>query len=117
MSRLIDKFSLMKNMNDDELREYIKTLSDNDKNIFVFSLVKMLQSNEDIINMFGRIEEQYIKRRGFLVFFQYYLTNLYIGYIILTMALLSTVGGQPSNRETVTHVHIEILTRKFTKGG
>ena len=42
----------MKNMNEDELREYIKTLSDNDKNIFIFSLIKMLQANEEILNKF-----------------------------------------------------------------
>lgn len=40
MSRLTDKITLMKNMTEEELREYIKTLSDNDKNILLYSLVK-----------------------------------------------------------------------------
>lgn len=31
MSKLTDKITLMKNMTEDELREYVKTLSDNDK--------------------------------------------------------------------------------------
>ena len=45
MSRIIDKFSLMKNMNHDELKEYIKTLTDNDKNTMLLSFVEMYQSN------------------------------------------------------------------------
>lgn len=44
MSRLTDKFSLMKNMRDEELKEYIKTLTDNDKNTLLLSFVKMYQS-------------------------------------------------------------------------
>lgn len=44
MSRLTDKFLLMKNMNRDEMKEYIKTLTDNDKNMLLISFVKMYQS-------------------------------------------------------------------------
>lgn len=44
MSRLTDKFSLMKNMKDEELKKYIKTLTDNDKNVLLLSFVKMYQS-------------------------------------------------------------------------
>lgn len=40
MSRLTDKITLMKNMTEDELREYIKTLSDNDKNTLLLAFVK-----------------------------------------------------------------------------
>lgn len=44
MSRLTDKFSIMKNMNRDELKEYIKTLTDNDKDMLLLSFVKMYQT-------------------------------------------------------------------------
>lgn len=44
MSRLADKFSVMKNMNRDELKEYIKTLTDNDKDMLLVSFVKMYQT-------------------------------------------------------------------------
>ena len=44
MSRLTDKFLLMKNMNRDEMKEYIKTLTDNDKNMLLISFVKTYQS-------------------------------------------------------------------------
>ena len=52
MSRLTDKFSLMKNMNRDELKEYIKTLTDNDKNTLLVSFFQMYQSDEKIMNTF-----------------------------------------------------------------
>lgn len=57
MSRLTNKFSLMKNMNEDELREYIKTLTDNDKNILIFSFMKLFWDNQDILKVVDRIEE------------------------------------------------------------
>ena len=44
MSRLVDKFSVMKNMNRDELKEYLKTMTDNDKDMLLVSFVKMYQS-------------------------------------------------------------------------
>lgn len=44
MPRLADKFSVMKNMNRDELKEYIKTLTDNDKDMLLVSFVKMYQT-------------------------------------------------------------------------
>lgn len=57
MSRLTNKFSLMKNMNEDELREYIKTLTDNDKNILIFSFMKLFWDNQDILKVVDKIEE------------------------------------------------------------
>jgi len=44
MSRLADKFSVMKNMNRDELKEYIKTLTGNDKDMLLVSFAKMYQT-------------------------------------------------------------------------
>ena len=44
MSRLTDKFLLMKNMNRDAMKEYIKMLADSDKNMLLISFVKMYQS-------------------------------------------------------------------------
>ena len=44
MSKLADKFSLMKNMNRDELKEYLKTMTDNDKDMMLISFIKMYQS-------------------------------------------------------------------------
>ena len=44
MSRLTDKFSLMKNMNRDELKEYLKTMTENDKDMLLISFIKMYQS-------------------------------------------------------------------------
>ena len=52
MSRLTDKVSLMKNMNRDELKEYIKTLTDNDKNILLISFFRMYQADEKVLNIF-----------------------------------------------------------------
>ena len=52
MSRLTDKVSLMKNMNSDELKEYIKTLTDNDKNILLISFFQMYQADEKVLNIF-----------------------------------------------------------------
>ena len=44
MSRLADKFSIMKNMNRDELKEYLKAMTDDDKDMLLLSFVKMYQS-------------------------------------------------------------------------
>lgn len=44
MSRLADKFSVMKKMNRDELKEYLKTMTDNDKVMLLISFVKMYKS-------------------------------------------------------------------------
>lgn len=57
MSKLTDKFLLMKNMNEDELKDYIKTLTDNDKNILIISFMKMFWNNQDIMKPVDKIEE------------------------------------------------------------
>lgn len=44
MLGLVDKFSVMKNMNRDELKEYLKTMTDNDKDMLLISFVTMYQS-------------------------------------------------------------------------
>ena len=44
MSRLADKFALMKNMSRDELKEYLKTMTENDKDMMLISFIKMYQS-------------------------------------------------------------------------
>ena len=36
MSNLTDKVLAMRNMNDEELKDYIKTLTDNEKNLVIF---------------------------------------------------------------------------------
>lgn len=57
MSRLTDKILKMKNMSDEELREYIKTLSDNDKNTLLFSFIKTFLSDENNFNIINSKEE------------------------------------------------------------
>lgn len=57
MSRLTDKITLMKNMTEDELKEYIKTLSDNDKNTLLLAFVKTFILNEGYGNRIDKIEE------------------------------------------------------------
>lgn len=47
MSRLANKITLMKNMTEDELKEYIKTLSDNDKNTLLLAFVKTFISDRN----------------------------------------------------------------------
>lgn len=42
MSNLTDKVLSMRNMNDEELKDYIKTLTDNEKNLVIFSAIKMM---------------------------------------------------------------------------
>ena len=42
MSNLTDKVLAMRNMNDEELKDYIKTLTDNEKNLVIFSAIKMM---------------------------------------------------------------------------
>lgn len=46
MSKLIDKIFLMRNMNDEELKDYIKTLTDNEKDLIIYSAIKMIISDE-----------------------------------------------------------------------
>lgn len=57
MSRLTDKITLMKNMTEDELKEYIKTLSDNDKNILLLAFVKTFISDKSGCNRIDWIEQ------------------------------------------------------------
>jgi hypothetical protein len=42
VSNLTDKVLAMRNMNDEELKDYIKTLTDNEKNLVIFSAIKMM---------------------------------------------------------------------------
>ena len=46
MSKLTDKIFLMRNMNDEELKNYIKTLTDNEKDLIIYSAIKIIISNE-----------------------------------------------------------------------
>lgn len=46
MSKLTDKIFLMRNMNDEEIRNYIKTLTDNEKDLIIYSALKMIISDE-----------------------------------------------------------------------
>ena len=46
MSKLTDKIFLMRNMNDEELKNYIRTLTDNEKDLIVYSAVKMIICDE-----------------------------------------------------------------------
>ena len=46
MSKLTDKIFLMRNMNDEELKDYIKTLTDNEKDLIIYSALKMIISDE-----------------------------------------------------------------------
>ncbi len=46
MPKLTDKIFLMRNMNDEELKNYIRTLTDNEKDLIVYSAVKMIICDE-----------------------------------------------------------------------
>lgn len=46
MSKLTDKIFLMKNMNNEELKNYIKTLTDNEKDLVIYSVLKLLRDDE-----------------------------------------------------------------------
>ena len=46
MSKLTDKIFLMRNMSDEELKNYIKTLTDNEKDLIIYSAIKIIISNE-----------------------------------------------------------------------
>lgn len=45
MSKLIDKIFLMRDMNDKELKDYIKTLTDNEKNLIIYSAMKLIMDD------------------------------------------------------------------------
>ena len=45
MSKLTYRFSLMRNMTENELKEYIKTFTDNDKGMIILAFIKMFQFN------------------------------------------------------------------------
>ena len=45
MSKLIDKIFLMRDMNDKELKDYIKTLTDNEKNLLIYSAMKLIMDD------------------------------------------------------------------------
>lgn len=44
--KLTDKIFLMKNMNNEELKNYIKTLTDNEKDLVIYSVLKLLRDDE-----------------------------------------------------------------------
>ena len=46
MSKLTDKIFLMRNMDDEELKDYIKILTDNEKDLIIYSAIKMIISDE-----------------------------------------------------------------------
>ena len=46
MSKLTDKIFLMRNMDDEELKDYIKTLTDNEKDLIIYSAIKLLRDDE-----------------------------------------------------------------------
>lgn len=59
MSKLTDKIFLMRNMNDEEIRNYIKTLTDNEKDLIIYSAIKLIISDEfdRAFQNLNRIEE------------------------------------------------------------
>lgn len=46
MSKLTDKLFRMRNMNDEELKSFIETLTDNEKTLIIFSAIKLLRDDE-----------------------------------------------------------------------
>lgn len=46
MSKLTDKIFLMRNMDDEELKNYIKALTDNEKDLIIYSAIKMIIRDE-----------------------------------------------------------------------
>ncbi len=46
MSKLTDKIFLMRNMDDEELKDYIKTLTDNEKDLIIYTAIKMIIRDE-----------------------------------------------------------------------
>lgn len=59
MSKLTDKIFLMRNMDDEELKDYIKILTDNEKDLIIYSAIKMIISNDPdrAFQNLNRIEE------------------------------------------------------------
>ena len=59
MSKLTDKIFLMRSISDEELKNYIKTLANNEKDLIIYSAIKMIISDElDIaFQNLNRIEE------------------------------------------------------------
>lgn len=51
MSKLTYRFSLMINMTENELKEYIKTFTDNDKGMIILAFIKMFQFNVNTIEV------------------------------------------------------------------
>ena len=49
----------MRNMNDEEIRNYIKTLTDNEKDLIIYSALKMIISDEfdSAFQKLNKIEE------------------------------------------------------------
>lgn len=46
MSKLIDKLFRMRNLNDEELKSFIEILTNNEKNLIIFSTIKLLRDDE-----------------------------------------------------------------------
>lgn len=46
MSKLTGKIFLMRNMDDEELKNYIKALTDNEKDLIIYSAIKMIIRDE-----------------------------------------------------------------------
>lgn len=59
MSKLTDKIFLMRNMDDEELKDYIKILTDNEKDLIIYSAIKTIISDEfdRAFQNLNRIEE------------------------------------------------------------
>lgn len=59
MSKLTDKIFLMRSMSDEELKNYIKTLANNEKDLIIYSAIKMIISDEldRAFQNLNRIEE------------------------------------------------------------
>lgn len=68
MSKLTDKIFLMRNMDDEELKDYIKILTDNEKDLIIYSAIKMIISDE-----FNRAFQNLNKIEEYLLGFQVYL--------------------------------------------
>lgn len=77
MSKLTYRFSLMINMTENELKEYIKTFTDNDKGMIILAFIKMFQFNVNTIEVKWYIAEWIYRQTNVLS--TYVLLNPYHG--------------------------------------
>ena len=54
MSKLTDKIFLMRNMDDEELKDYIKILTDNEKDLIIFNMDLPIMAITQLINFYKK---------------------------------------------------------------